>query len=142
MQKIIPALDKLKKEDTPKWGKMNASQMLHHCNLFIDLYNNKIEVPWMMKIFARIFSPIFIKYVLSKDYTKAPKNLNTFSKIKVNDLSINFEEEKIKLANQLKEIDKLEGKVSHPLYGKIESKLMKDLIKHHTSHHFHQFNLM
>ena len=44
MNELIVNLNPLKKEDLPKWGKMNASQMLRHCNLFIDLHVNKIKL--------------------------------------------------------------------------------------------------
>ena len=142
MEKLIVNLKELKKEDLPKWGKMNASQMVSHCNLFIDLYVHKIGVPWLMRMISRIFSPIFIKYILSKDYTKAPKNLRTYSKIKVDDPEIDFEVEKQKLIEQLNLIANLKGKVNHPLYGKVEADLVKKLVEHHTSHHFHQFGLM
>ena len=142
MDRLIINLKDLKKEDLPKWGKMNASQMVNHCNLFIDLYVNKIEVPWLMRAISRLLSPIFIKYILSKDYTQAPKNLRTYSKIKVDDPSIDFDAEKQKLIEQLNLIADLDGKVDHPLYGKVDADLVKKLVVHHTSHHFHQFGLM
>ena len=142
MNRLIINLKDLKKEDLPKWGKMNASQMVNHCNLFIDLYVNKIEVPWLMRTISRLLSPIFIKYILSKDYTQAPKNLRTYSKIKVDNPSIDFDAEKQRLIEQLNLIDNLEGKVNHPLYGKVNADLVKKLVVHHTSHHFHQFGLM
>jgi len=142
MENLITNLNGLKKEDLPKWGKMNASQMLSHCNLFIDLYVNKIEVPWLMRAISRLLSPIFIKYILSKDYKQAPKNLRTYSKIKVEDTTIDFDAEKQKLIEQLNMIANLEGKVDHPLYGRVSAGLVKKLVAHHTSHHFHQFGLM
>ena len=32
--------------------------------------------------------------------------------------------------------------VDHPLYGRVSAELVKKLVVHHTSHHFHQFGLM
>ena len=142
MEDLVDNLNNLKKEAVPSWGKMNASQMLNHCNLFIDLYLNKIEVPWLMRTISRVLSPIFINYILKKDYTQAPKNLNTYSKIRVDDLSIDFEKEKNRLIEQLHQIDDLQGMVDHPLYGRVSAELVKKLVVHHTSHHFHQFGLM
>ena len=142
MEDLVDNLNSLKKEAVPSWGKMNASQMLNHCNLFIDLYLNKIEVPWLMRTISRVLSPIFINYILKKDYTQAPKNLNTYNKIRVDDLSIDFEKEKNRLIEQLQQIDDLQGMVDHPLYGRVSAELVKKLVVHHTSHHFHQFGLM
>ena len=142
MEDLVDNLNNLKKEALPSWGKMNASQMLNHCNLFIDLYLNKIEVPWLMRTISRVLSPIFINYILKKDYTQAPKNLNTYNKIRVDDLSIDFEKEKNRLIEQLQQIDDLQGMVDHPLYGRVSAELVKKLVVHHTSHHFHQFGLM
>ena len=142
MKDLVDNLNNLKKEAVPSWGKMNASQMLNHCNLFIDLYLNKIEVPWLMRTISRVLSPIFINYILKKDYTQAPKNLKTYSKIRVDDLSIDFEKEKNRLIEQLQQIDDLQGMVDHPLYGRVSAELVKKLVVHHTSHHFHQFGLM
>ena len=142
MKDLVDNLNNLNKEAVPSWGKMNASQMLNHCNLFIDLYLNKIEVPWLMRTISRVLSPIFINYILKKDYTQAPKNLNTYSKIRVDDLSIDFEKEKSRLIEQLHQIDELQGMVDHPLYGRVSAELVKKLVVHHTSHHFHQFGLM
>ena len=41
IDKLINAINKLNKDSKPKWGIMNSSQMLWHCNKFIIFYLNE-----------------------------------------------------------------------------------------------------
>ena len=41
IDKLINAINKLKKDSKPKWGRMNSSQMLWHCNKFVIFYLNE-----------------------------------------------------------------------------------------------------
>ena len=41
IDKLISAIKQLTPKTKPKWGKMNSSQMLWHCKMFIILYRNE-----------------------------------------------------------------------------------------------------
>ena len=41
IDKLINAINNLKKDSKPKWGRMNSSQMLWHCNKFVIFYLNE-----------------------------------------------------------------------------------------------------
>ena len=53
IDKLIKAINKLNKDSKAKWGIMNSSQMLWHCNKFIIFYLNekKYSRAWLTRNF-------------------------------------------------------------------------------------------
>ena len=45
IEKLIGAIKKLTPKTKPKWGKMNAAQMVWHCKKFIIFYQNEKNYP-------------------------------------------------------------------------------------------------
>tara|TARA_B100001057_G_scaffold382575_1_gene388621 strand:- start:252 stop:440 length:189 start_codon:yes stop_codon:yes gene_type:complete len=45
IDKLVGAIKKLTPETKPKWGKMNAAQMVWHCKKFIIFYQNEKKYP-------------------------------------------------------------------------------------------------
>ena len=75
IDKLINAINKLKKDSKPKWGRMNSSQMLWHCNKFVIFYLNekKYSPNYKTYIFGSLHF-FFLKYILRWNYEKYPKN--------------------------------------------------------------------
>ena len=63
IDKLINAINKLKKDSKPKWGRMNSSQMLWHCNKFVIFYLNekKYSPNYKTYIFGSLHF-FFLKY--------------------------------------------------------------------------------
>jgi len=132
----------LEKESVSKWGEMNSSQMIKHCSNFIDLYLGKIKVPFWHKYFGVTIGKLFLIYISKKSPLETPRNLRTDKSLKISDENLDFNLEKRILEQKLNNLINIEGKIDHPIYGKMESEKIKFFIIHHTTHHFNQFNLI
>ena len=142
VDELIKSLDKLEENMLPKWGKMNASQMMKHCSKFIDLYTGKIKLPFWYKIFGATIGKLFLVYISNKKPSETPRNLRTDKSIKIIEENLIFVDEKQILINKIKEISLIKSSINHPIYGKTDAEKIKFLILHHTMHHFNQFGLL
>lgn len=125
---------------TPRWGTMNAPQMVRHCREFVDLYLGRKHVAAPMRLLARWFGPFFLKKTLAKSPTETPRNLSTIPSIKAAPgITPDFEVERQRLFAALDEIAALRGTVEHPLYGPTAAEDVIALVRHHTAHHLDQF---
>ena len=112
IDKLINAINKLKKDSKPKWGRMNSSQMLWHCNKFVIFYlNEKNYSPnYMTYIFGSLHL-FFLRYILRWNYEKYPKNTATFKFFDADRSgSLIFEEEQKKLIESLKKVNNYKEK--------------------------------
>ena len=143
VEELIEKLNSLNKNSTPRWGKMNSSQMVKHCSKSIDLYLGKITVPFWYKYFGVTIGKLFLIYISKLSPLKTPRNLRTMVKsLKISDENLDLDYEKDVLTQKLNNLINIEGKIDHPIYGKMESEKIKFLIIHHTTHHFNQFDLI
>ncbi|MDG2371147.1 MAG: hypothetical protein P8L83_00840 [Flavobacteriaceae bacterium] len=85
---------------------------------------------------------MFLIYISRKSPLETPKNLNTEKLIKIYDENLDFNYEKNLLIQNLNSLSNLEGRIIHPIYGRMESKKIIFLIIHHTTHHFNQYDLI
>ena len=141
-EKLVSALNSLETESPARWGTMNAPQMVKHCREFIDLYMGRVPTNFVIRILARMIGGLFLKKVLQKSPMDTPKNLGTIPAIKAKDDGLDLEAERKRLFEGFEEIQKLEGQVDHPLYGKTAAEDIQALVRHHTAHHANQFGLI
>ena len=96
IEKLEVVIKKLTPEAKPKWGTMNAAQMVWHCKKFIIFYQNeKNYPPKLMTKTLGYMHLFFLKYIIKWDYDKYPKNTPTlkfFDPAKAKD--VNLEDEK------------------------------------------------
>jgi len=138
---LIDRIEKLKSSTAPQWGKMNASQMLAHCNVTYELvYENIHPKP---KGFMKFIMKNFIKklVVSEKPYGKngrtAPMFLITDEK--------NFNQEKTRLINYITKTQQLgeshfDGKESHA-FGPLNKTEWNNMFYKHLDHHLTQFGI-
>ena len=144
--KIKIYLNKLNEDSNPNWGIMNSSQMLYHCNKYIEVSFGIKKIYFVNRILFRVFFRYFflqyLKY-LEFDITKFKKNSKTLKIFKSYPLSIDFKNEKERLIENLNKVQNIDVKTTqHQLYGYISSNLFKKLITFHTSYHFNQFGIL
>ena len=144
--KIKIYLNKLNEDSNPNWGIMNSSQMLYHCNKYIEVSFGIKKIYFVNRILFRVFFRYFflqyLKY-LDFDITKFKKNSKTLKIFKSYPLSIDFNNEKERLIENLNKVQNIDVKTTqHQLYGYISSNLFKKLITFHTSYHFNQFGIL
>ena len=143
VEELIEKLNSLNKNSIPRWGKMNSSQMVKHCSKSIDLYLGKITIPFWYKYFGVTIGKLFLIYISKLSPLKTPRNIRTMVKsLKISDKNLDLDYEKDVLIQKLNNLIDVQGKIDHPIYGKMESEKIKFLIIHHTTHHFNQFDLI
>ena len=137
------ALSSLHEESNPTWGAMNASQMLRHCSRFMDLYLGRIDVPGWARLISRLIGPLFLRSFLTKPMGATPRNLGTMPAIKARlGVDLDFDAEVARFLKALADVEALDGVVQHAMYGAMKAEDAKALVRHHTTHHFHQFQLI
>jgi hypothetical protein len=138
---LINRLENLSATTKPNWGKMNAPQMLAHCNVTYDLAFDKItEKP-------NFFMRILLKTVVKKSVTNEvpyKHNLRTAPVFMVSDVQ-DFEKQKAILIENLKVcIAKgekyFDGKKSSS-FGPLHISEWNNLFYKHLDHHFNQFGI-
>ena len=140
------SLNKLSTNSNPKWGVMNSSQMLYHCNTFIDVSLGVRKINFFIRVFSRLFFRyFFLRYLNSIDFdiSKFSKNSSTLPIFKSFPESIDFDEEKNKLVRNIKKIEGISSeKIDHQMYGTIPTSTLERLVSFHTSYHLNQFDLI
>ena len=145
IEKLEVAIKKLTPETKPKWGTMNATQMVWHCKKFIIFYQNEKNYPpnLITKTLGYIHL-FFLKYIIKWDYDKYPKNTPTlkfFDPAKAKNVDI--EDEKKELVERLRMVNKYNQKfISNPMHGKVTRETFKEVVRGHTSFHLKQFGVL
>ncbi len=138
-------LIKLDENSSPIWGTLNPSQMLFHCNTFIEVSLGRKKMSFITKISSRLFFRyFFLKYLNYIDFniSKFKRNSTTLPIFKTFPKAINLDNEKNRLINIYKKVEEINTeKVFHQMYGQIPSIVLKKLVCFHTSYHFNQFGL-
>jgi hypothetical protein len=140
-KEVIERINKLFNISSPSWGKMDAAQMLAHCNVTYEfLYDDKHPKP---NPIAKFFLKLFVKSVVcgDKPYKKQSQTAPAFL-IKDNK---DFETEKTKLIENILKTQKLgesyfNNRESHS-FGKLTTQEWNNMFYKHLYHHLNQFNV-
>ncbi|AWG20738.1 hypothetical protein FFWV33_03875 [Flavobacterium faecale] len=134
-------INQLQPVSTAKWGKMNVSQMLAHCNITYEMvFEDKHPKPkaiqkWLLKTFVK-------KVVVGdKPYTKNGRTAPVF----VITTNKNFKLEKDRLIAHLQKTASLgasffDGKESHS-FGQLTQEEWNNMFYKHLEHHLTQFGV-
>ena len=144
IEALTIALNEAHPNTTSQWGRMSATEMLHHVADFGDLYFGEIKADVVTRCAARILGPFFLRSLTTKNpLGGTPRNLRTMPAIKASASNIAEWEQGINRVHVM--FDRLESLTTqtqeHPLYGTMHTSDFKALVLHHTAHHFHQFGL-
>ena len=138
-------LKRLDENTSPKWGALNPSQMLFHCNTFIEVSLGRKKLNFITRLSSRLFFRyFFLKYLNYIDFniSKLKRNSATLPIFKTFPKTINLDKEKNKLIKIYKKVEEINtDNVFHQMYGQIPSSLLKKLVCFHTSYHLNQFGL-
>ena len=144
--KLIDSIDLLRHDTVQKWGKMNSSMMLKHCSAFVDVYLNKTKLNpfiFLVGFVFGIFHRLFLKYIVRynvKNYIKNLPTLKVFNTYRSENLD--FEFEKNKLINDLKEVESINKEfLFNNFHGIVPNKAFKKVVYFHTSYHLYQFDV-
>ncbi|MDC3301196.1 hypothetical protein OAU98_00285 [Flavobacteriaceae bacterium] len=138
-------LKKLNESSSPKWGTLHPSQMLYHCNSFIEVSLGLKKINLITRLSSRLFFRyFFLKYLNYIDFNiiKLKRNSATLPIFKTFPKVIDLDNEKKRLIKIYKKIEEINTEnVFHQMYGTIPTKTLKKLVRFHTSYHFNQFEL-
>ena len=140
-EQLVERVNRLCPETQPEWGKMNAGQMLAHCNV---VYNQTFGdqsgrpnrlVRWIM---AKLLKPTVVG---PKPYTK---NMRTAPAFLITD-ERDFAREQASLIGHLREVvnqgaGKFEGRQSFS-FGPLTAEEWSVLFYKHLDHHLRQFGV-
>ena len=145
IDKLISAIKKLTPETKPKWGKMNATQMVWHCKKFIIFYQNEKNYPPNLRTKTLGYMHMFfLRHILKWDYDKYPKNTPTlkfFDPAKAKD--VDLEDEKKELIKRLKMVNEYDQEfIVNTMHGKVKRDTFKEVVRGHTSFHLKQFGVL
>ena len=145
IDKLISAIKKLTPETKPKWGKMNATQMVWHCKKFIIFYQNEKNYPPNLRTKTLGYMHMFfLRYIIKWDYDKYPKNTPTlkfFDPERAKD--VDLEDEKKELIKRLKMVNEYNQEfIVNTMHGKVTRDTFKEVVKGHTSFHLKQFGVL
>ena len=145
IDKLISAVKKLTPKTKPKWGKMNATQMVWHCKKFIIFYQNEKNYPPNLRTKTLVYMHMFfLRYIIKWDYDKYPKNTPTlkfFDPERAKD--VDLEDEKKELIKRLKMVNEYNQEfIVNTMHGKVTRDTFKEVVKGHTSFHLKQFGVL
>ena len=134
-------LESLRPDSSALWGKMNAAQMLAHCNVTYEMvYEDKHPKP---NAFVKQLLKWFVKPSVTNE-VMYKKNSQTAPAFRISD-ERTFEIEKARLLQFLDRTaaigrDAFEGKESHS-FGKLTASEWNNMFLKHLEHHFQQFGI-
>lgn len=140
VSQYLERLQILTPEHRPRWGKMNASQMLAHCSEVLEVAcgTKALKAPWLIRILGRIL----LKELL-KD-KRLPKGSATAQQYKIGhtpDFQAEMERLKALIVNFAESDDQVLAARHHTVFGDLTAEQWRILMAKHLEHHFAQFRL-
>ena len=139
--KIVERINKLSPDTQPDWGKMNAPQMLAHCNVTYEMIYENIH-PQPNFILKFILKTLIKNKVVGE--TPYPQSSKTAPQFIIKE-SRNFETEKQRLINYINKTQQLgeghfDNKESHS-FGALNKTEWNNMLYKHLDHHLKQFGV-
>lgn len=137
-EEIKGRIEKLTIDTQPNWGKMNTGQMLHHCqmplNIILEKEDYGVKPNWLVNL-------LFKKSMYSDKLWR--KNLPTAPGFKIQD-ERDFDKEHSHILNLLEELNaqkEREDWQPHPAFGKLTKEQWGKMQYKHLDHHLRQFGV-
>ncbi len=143
---LVDTLQNLEEDSVPKWGVMNAQEMVEHVNDFYNISLEKIVLPCLT---PADLLPKYREFLYSdkpfKENTKAPSSVLGNEPLPLRTSSLEDAKTILTLTvNKFKTyFDSREGYTSvHPVFGALTYEEWCLLHYKHIQHHFNQFGLL
>ncbi|MBD0285243.1 MAG: DUF1569 domain-containing protein [Flavisolibacter sp.] len=138
-QNTITRLQALQPNSQPRWGKMNAAQMMAHCKAPFQIYFGELKLKRSLVGF------LFGSMAKRKLFTDKPwpQNLPTAKEFIVAD-DRDFERERTDLIQEIERFStsgKKDNIPAHPFFGKMSADEWSRLAFKHLEHHLQQFGV-
>lgn len=141
-QQIMQRIEQLTPQTPSKWGKMNVSQMLAHCNVTYEMIFEEGKHPKPGGL-MRLMLKWFVKNKVVNEVAYKPNNPTGPQFIIKTEK--NFEEEKKRLVDYLQQTQKLgaeyfNGRESNS-FGILNTTQWNNMMFKHLDHHLNQFGV-
>ena len=137
---IIQRINALTSDSKPLWGKMNAAQMLSHCQAPLDVASGDLQLK--SNLFLQIIGKFYKKKLLAAPGFK--KNSPTAPDFLRNN-PVDFEQAKAELIEKISKFSTLGPKVianhKHPFFRTMTNEEWHLLQWQHLNHHLNQFGI-
>ncbi len=137
---ILDRLNQLSPSSSAKWGKMDVSQMLTHCQFPLQVAIQELELkrPNVFKrlLFSAFKSSLYNDKPWKQSLPTAPSFIVTDSK--------EFETEKALLIEKIEQFHSQKDKTEwppHPMFGKFTNAQWGQMQYKHLDHHLKQFGV-
>jgi len=142
-KQLIPLIQKLDFSGSPKWGKMNAQQMVEHVSAFFKISSGKLKFPLVT---PREHLTKFKEFLMSekefRENTKAPV-------LPEEPLPLQFETIQEAINDLEQQVNAFFGyfagnpgkKTLHPAFGELNFEEWIQLHHKHVKHHLKQFGI-
>jgi hypothetical protein len=139
-KELLNRLNNIAPETNPIWGKMNAGQMMRHCQMPLELALGKTTIP-KPNFFMKLLMTSFKKGMYNEKLWK--KNMPTPKQFRVED-ERNFDQEKSSLTELIDGFYKTRNQKErdpHPAFGYFTYNQWGQMQYKHLDHHFRQFGV-
>jgi len=139
-QEVQNRLEKINPKTQPDWGKMNAGQMMRHCQMPLELALGKTKLP-KPNFFMKLLMQSFKKSMYDDKLWK--KNMPTTKQFRVED-ERNFDHEKSTLTALIKDFyatREQKEREPHPGFGHLTYDQWGQMQYKHLDHHLRQFGV-
>ncbi len=134
---LIGRIDTLSPQSNAQWGKMDAFQMLRHCNLSEEMFLGKKKYDRLF--IGRLFGKMALGGIL-KDSQPMKKNQPTHPEFKIKGTG-DFDAERQKWITLLKGYENFSNRdFTHPFFGPMTKEQIGSYVFKHNDHHLRQFN--
>ena len=137
---VLNRIDKVDAETQPDWGKMNAGQMMRHCQMPLELALGKTTIPkpnFIMKLLMKSFKKGMYDDKLWKKGVPTPKQFRVEDE---RDFSI--EKSKLtQLATEFYGTRDQKDREPHPGFGHFTYDQWGQMQYKHLDHHLRQFGV-
>jgi hypothetical protein len=140
-KELLERISNLKQDSKRKWGKMNVSQMLVHCQKPLEVADEQLIIK--RNIFSYLFGAMMKKKLIDngEDFKQ---NLPTSKQFKIeSDYDFKKEQEMLsKMVQSLGQKGETAIKIkTHPFFGKMTPNEWGILFYKHLDHHLKQFGV-
>ncbi len=142
-KEFIPVVKEINTSTQPRWGKMNAQQMVEHVSAFFKISSGKLKFPLSIPV---EYLPKYREFLMSekefRENTKAPvlpEEPLPLRYATINEAIIDLEQQVKNFFNYFS--DDPEKKTLHPAFGELNLEEWVQLHHKHVKHHLKQFGI-
>lgn len=138
-QEIIERINQLSPESKAKWGKMNVTQMLAHCQqpIHVAFGTLKLKRGLLGVLFGKSFKEKMVKYSFKKNLPTHPK----FKVVSPEEFQKESNKLKAMVSRFANEGNSVIQNKTHPFFGSMTTDEWDVLHWKHLDHHLSQFGV-